>query len=111
MLANSELDYISYNESLLFCCEIGSIKSAEILLMNGGDPSYQSPFYYYNSPLHASVMNDDFEMCALLLDFGSSPFLENEQGFLPIDLASQQEIFRLLSGSMNARNEYSTEIN
>ena len=111
MLSSSELDYIAYNESLIFCCEIGSIKTAELLLTNGGDSCYQSENYNGNSLLHTAAINDDFDMCALLLDFGASPFLENLDGYFPLDLASEPEVVRLLSRAMSDRHEFSATIN
>ncbi|KAG8226948.1 hypothetical protein J437_LFUL004666 [Ladona fulva] len=60
------------------------------------------------TPLHEAAQKGRTQLCALLLAHGANPFLKNQEGQAPLDLASAEDVRCLLQDSMASRQSVST---
>jgi len=60
------------------------------------------------TPLAIAAKNDNYEMCQLLLENGANPFIPNNEGKLPVDLADE---IKLKSYLINWGDNYSKQNN
>lgn len=52
------------------------------------------------TPLHEAAQKGRTQLCALLLAHGADPFLKNQEGQTPVDLASADDVRCLLQDAM-----------
>lgn len=52
------------------------------------------------TPLHEAAQKGRTQLCALLLAHGADPFLKNQEGQSPLDLASADDVKSLLQDAM-----------
>lgn len=52
------------------------------------------------TPLHEAAQKGRTQLCALLLAHGADPFLKNQEGQSPVDLASADDVRCLLQDAM-----------
>jgi tankyrase len=52
------------------------------------------------TPLHEAAQKGRTQLCALLLAHGADPILKNQEGQMPIDLASAEDVKCLLQDAM-----------
>ena len=52
------------------------------------------------TPLHEAAQKGRTQLCALLLAHGADPFLKNQEGQTPVDLASADDVRSLLQDAM-----------
>lgn len=60
------------------------------------------------TPLAIAAKNDNYEICQLLLENGANPFIPNNEGKLPVDLADE---IKLKSYLINWGDNYSKQNN
>ncbi|CEF70760.1 Ankyrin repeat and Ankyrin repeat-containing domain-containing protein [Strongyloides ratti] len=76
-------------------CEI-----VKLLVENGSDVNIQDPMYW--TPLHSAIEMGNLEIIQILLDNGADPSLMNSDEKLPIDLAKDDNIIKVIKKKMDA---------
>ncbi|XP_045483729.1 poly [ADP-ribose] polymerase tankyrase [Harmonia axyridis] len=56
------------------------------------------------TPLHEAAQKGRTQLCALLLAHGADPFLRNQEGQTPVELASADDVRSLLQDAMTSQN-------
>ncbi|XP_050293322.1 poly [ADP-ribose] polymerase tankyrase [Anthonomus grandis grandis] len=62
------------------------------------------------TPLHEAAQKGRTQLCALLLAHGANPFLKNQEGQTPADLASADDVRCLLQDAMTSQFGIPTEV-
>uniref|UniRef100_A0A0N5B272 ANK_REP_REGION domain-containing protein n=1 Tax=Strongyloides papillosus TaxID=174720 RepID=A0A0N5B272_STREA len=75
-------------------CEI-----VKLLVENGSDVNIQDPMYW--TPLHSAIEMGNLEIIQILLDNGADPSLMNSDEKLPIDLAKDNDIIKVIRKKMD----------
>lgn len=86
----------------LCCSKLHNVQMAEILITHGVDVDRADKIG--NSPLHWAVVNRNFKMIKLLLEYGANPWICNFYGLKPVDLASKKAHIRILRSFMKKYN-------
>ncbi|KAJ8920433.1 hypothetical protein NQ315_005301 [Exocentrus adspersus] len=60
------------------------------------------------TPLHEAAQKGRTQLCALLLAHGADPFLKNQEGQAPVDLASADDVRCLLQDAMASQQSVAT---
>ncbi|XP_046385397.1 poly [ADP-ribose] polymerase tankyrase [Ischnura elegans] len=60
------------------------------------------------TPLHEAAQKGRTQLCALLLAHGADPFLKNQEGQAPVDLASAEDVRCLLQDAMASQQNVPT---
>lgn len=60
------------------------------------------------TPLHEAAQKGRTQLCALLLAHGADPFLKNQEGQTPVDLASAEDVRCLLQDAMASQQSVAT---
>lgn len=60
------------------------------------------------TPLHEAAQKGRTQLCALLLAHGADPFLKNQEGQTPVDLASAEDVRCLLQDAMASQQSVPT---
>jgi ankyrin repeat protein len=77
----------------LHVAEVWGVETGKILLEAGANPNL--PGEYDNTPLHNAVVGKKYDFVELLLKYGASKDLRNEDGFSPTDFVRQANDPRL----------------
>lgn len=79
----------------------GNVECAQTLLLNGGDVNVTD--CEGCTPLHTAVICGHTEFVHFLLAAGADPFLKSDDGQIPIQLAEDEKIKKLLRNAMNGK--------
>lgn len=79
----------------------GNVECAQTLLLNGGDVNVTD--CEGCTPLHTAAICGHTEFVHFLLAAGADPFLKTDDGQIPIQLAEDEKIKKLLRNAMNGK--------
>ena len=79
----------------------GNVECAQTLLLNGGDVNVTD--CEGCTPLHTAAICSHTEFVHFLLAAGADPFLKTDDGQIPIQLADDEKIKKLLRNAMNGK--------
>lgn len=79
----------------------GNVECAQTLLLNGGDVNVTD--CEGCTPLHTAAICGHTEFVHFLLAAGADPFLKTDDGQIPIQLAEEEKIKKLLRNAMNGK--------
>lgn len=79
----------------------GNVACAQTLLLNGGDVNVTD--CEGCTPLHTAAICGHTEFVHFLLAAGADPFLKSDDGQIPIQLADDEKIKKLLRNAMNGK--------
>ena len=79
----------------------GNVECAQALLLNGGDVNVTD--CEGCTPLHTAAICGHTEFVHFLLAAGADPFLKTDDGQVPIQLADDEKIKKLLRNAMNGK--------
>ena len=79
----------------------GNVECAQTLLLNGGDVNVTD--CEGCTPLHTAAICGHTQFVHFLLAAGADPFLKTDDGKIPIQLADEEKIRKLLRNAMNGK--------
>ncbi|XP_065916091.1 ankyrin-3-like [Dysidea avara] len=79
----------------------GNLECAQMLLLNGGDINVTD--CEGCTPLHTAVICGHTEFVHFLLAAGADPYLKSDDGHIPIQLADDEKIKKMLRNAMNGK--------
>lgn len=79
----------------------GNVECAQALLLNGGDVNVTD--CEGCTPLHTAAICGNAEFVHFLLAAGADPFLKTDDGQVPIQLAEEEKIKKLIRNAMNGK--------